>query len=276
MSALLEVEDLGVQFEADDGVVRALDGVSYSVDAGDALALIGGPGSGKTIAVLASLGLIADESARISGRVEFGGRDLLQLHGDELRAIRGNEIALVSHEPLSSLHPFYQVGTQVTEAILAHRHVSKAAARDRAIDLLELVGIPDAHRRVDEYPEQLSGSMRQLAMLAMALANEPRLLIADEPASALDVTSRAHVLGLLSRLRARLGMALIIATRDPAVAAQAADEMCVMHAGRVVEQASTKVIFSSPQHPHTWELLRSVHGLETPAGEQPLHSSSST
>ena len=268
MSALLEVEDLGVQFEADDGLARAVDGVSYSVDAGNALALIGGSGSGKTIGVLAFLGLIADESARISGRVGFGGRDLLQLHGDELRAIRGNEIALVSHEPLASLHPFYQVGTQVIEAILAHRQMSKAAARDRAIDLLELVGIPDAHRRVDEYPEQLSGSMRQLAMLAMALANEPRLLIADEPARALDVTSRAHVLGLLSRLRARLGMALIIVTRDPAVAAQA-DEMCVMYAGRVVEQASTKVIFSSPQHPHTWELLRSVPGLETPAGEQP-------
>lgn len=270
MSALLEVEELRVEFQEDDGLARAVDGVSYSVDAGEALAIVGGPGCGKTVGLLALLGLIGDESARISGRVAFGGRDLLQLTGDELRSIRGNEIAIVSHEPLASLHPFYKVGTQLIEAILAHRGVSKAAARDRAIDLLEVVGIADAHRRVDEYPEQFSRSTRQLAMLATALANEPKLLIADEPAGALDVAARAHVLQLLRRLRTRLGMALIVVTRDPAVAAEAADEICVMYAGRVVERASAQVILSSPQHPYTWELLRSVPGLGNAVDEQPV------
>jgi peptide/nickel transport system ATP-binding protein len=175
---------------------------------------------------------------------------------------------MVFQDPLSSLHPLYKVGAQLIETILTHRQVSKAAARDRAIDLLELVGIPDAHRRVDQYPFEFSGGMRQRAMIAMALANEPKLLIADEPTTALDVTVQAQILELLEELQARLGMAIIIITHDLGVVAEITDHICVMYAGRIVERASTALIFESPQHPYTWGLLKSIPSLETPRDEE--------
>jgi peptide/nickel transport system ATP-binding protein len=261
MSALLEVEDLRVKFGTRDGVVHAVDGVSYSVDAGQAVAIVGGAGSGKTVASQALLALPLGRDARVSGEIRFEGRDLLGLSGRELRRIRGNKVALVVQDGSSSLHPFYKVGAQLVETIVTHRPVSKAAARDRAIDLLELVGIPDPHQRVDQYPEELSPSMRQRAVIAVALANEPALLIADEPTGRLDPTVQAEILELLRRMRDRLGMAIIIACRDLAVAAEIASEICVMYAGRIVERGPTRLILESPQHPYTWALFQSVRGV---------------
>jgi peptide/nickel transport system ATP-binding protein len=198
----------------------------------------------------------------------FSGRDLLSLSDDELRKVRGNDIAMIFQDPLSSLHPFYRVGAQLMEAVLTHRDVSKRAARDRAIDLLELVGIPDPQRRVDAYPHEFSGGMRQRAMIAMALANEPRLLIADEPTTALDVTVQAQILALLEDLQTRLGMAIIVITHDLGVVAEIADEIAVMYAGRIVEHGTTRQLFDGPQHPYTWGLLQSIPRLDVPRGEE--------
>lgn len=263
MSVLLEVEDLHVEFGTEDGVVHAVDGVSYSVDAGQALAIVGGAGSGKTVASLALLGLPLGGDGHVSGEVRFGGRDLLALSGRELRMIRGDRIALVVQDESSSLHPFYKVGAQLIETIVTHRPVSEVAARDRAIDLLELVGIPEPQNRVDQYPDELSPSMRQRAVIAIALANEPELLVADEPTSRLDPTVQAEILELLRRLRERRGMAIIMACRDPAVAAGIAGEICVMYGGRIVERGPTEQILESPQHPYTWALLEPTsHGDE--------------
>jgi peptide/nickel transport system ATP-binding protein len=264
---LLEVEELKVEFHTDDGIVHAVDGVSYTVKAGTTLGIVGESGSGKSVSALTTLGLTRSRRTRVSGRILFEGRDLLTLPDDELRAIRGDDIAMIFQDPLSSLHPFYKVGYQLMEAVLAHRDVSKGTARDRAIDLLELVGIPDPHRRVDAYPHEFSGGMRQRAMIAMALANEPKLLIADEPTTALDVTVQAQILALLDDLQQRLGMAVIIITHDLGVVAEIADEIAVMYAGRIVEHASTERIFATPQHPYTWGLLKSIPRLDTPRSE---------
>jgi peptide/nickel transport system ATP-binding protein len=266
MSALLEVDDLRVGFETRDGVVLAVDGISYSVDAGQALAIVGGAGSGKTVASLALLGLHLGGNGQVSGEVRFKGRDLLALPGRELRGIRGDQIALVVQDEGSSLHPFYKVGAQLIETIVTHRPVSEGAARDRAIDLLELAGIPDPHERVDQYPDELSPSMRQRALIAMALANEPELLIADEPTRRLDPTVQLEILELLRRVRKRLGMAIIMACRDLAVAAEIAGEICVMYGGRIVERGPTELILESPQHPYTWALLE---GLSPSPGRPP-------
>jgi peptide/nickel transport system ATP-binding protein len=267
-AALLEVEDLRVEFVTDDGVVHAVDGVSYTLAAGKTLGIVGESGSGKTVTSLTTMGLTRGRTTRVSGRITFEGRDLLQASNEDLRRIRGNEIAMIFQDPLSSLHPFYKVGRQLTEAILAHQHVSKAAARDRAVELLELVGIPDPSRRFDQYPHEFSGGMRQRAMIAMALCNEPKLLIADEPTTALDVTVQAQILALLEELQERLGMAVIIITHDLGVVAEIADEIAVMYAGRIVEHASTERIFGSPQHPYTWGLLKSIPRLDTPRDEE--------
>ena len=265
---LLQVEDLRVQFITDDGVVHAVDGVSYLVRAGMTLGIVGESGSGKTVASLTTMGLTRGRSTRLSGRIAFEGRDLLELRDEELRRIRGNDIAMIFQDPLSSLHPFYKVGRQLAEAMLAHRKMTKAAAHDRAVELLELVGIPDPARRVDQYPHEFSGGMRQRAMIAMALANEPKLLIADEPTTALDVTVQAQILALLDDLQRRLGMAIIIITHDLGVVAETADEIAVMYAGRIVEHGSTTQIFSSPQHPYTWGLLKSIPRLDTARDEE--------
>jgi len=265
---LLDVQKLRVSFHTADGIVRAVDGVSYSIEAGKTLGIVGESGSGKSVSALTTLGLTRTQGAQIVGRMMFGGQDLLALSDDQLRAIRGNEIAMIFQDPLSALHPFYKVGTQLIEAIRAHHGVSKAAARDRAIDLLELVGIPDPQRRVDQHPHEFSGGMRQRAMIAMALANEPKLLIADEPTTALDVTVQAQILALLADLQRRLGMAIIIITHDLGVVAEVADEIAVMYAGRIVEHASTQRLFAFPEHPYTWGLLQSIPRLGSPRGEE--------
>ena len=265
---LLEVRDLAVKFLTDDGVVRAVDGVSYSVDAGRSLGIVGESGSGKSVSNLTVLGLTRAANATFSGEVIFEGRDLLKLPEDELRKVRGEEIAMIFQDPLSSLHPFYRVGAQLVEAVRAHHDVSKKAARDKAIEMLQLVGIPEPRSRVDSYPHEFSGGMRQRAMIAMALINEPKLLIADEPTTALDVTVQAQILELIERLQSETGTAVIMITHDLGVVAEVTDEIAVMYAGRVVELAPTKELFSAPQHPYTWGLLRSIPRLDTPRGEE--------
>jgi peptide/nickel transport system ATP-binding protein len=265
---LLSVENLRVSFDTDDGIVHAVDGISYKVYPGKTLGIVGESGSGKSVSSLTTLGLTRGKRATIEGRMMFGGQDLIALPNDKLRKIRGNEIAMIFQDPLSSLHPFYKVGKQLMEAVLAHRDVRKSAARARAIDLLELVGIPDPRRRVDAFPHEFSGGMRQRAMIAMALANEPKLLFADEPTTALDVTVQAQILALLEDLQKRLGMAVVIITHDLGVVAEIADDIAVMYAGRIVEHAPTKEIFGSPQHPYTWGLLQSIPRLEIPRGEE--------
>ena len=264
---LLDVEDLRVHFRTEDGVVRAVDGISYSVDRGQVLGIVGESGSGKSVSNLTIMGLTRSQSADISGRAVFEGRDLLTLGNEEMRRVRGDDIAMIFQDPLSSLHPFYKVGRQLVEAIRAHRDVSKAQALDRAIDLLGLVGIPEPRQRVDHYPHEFSGGMRQRAMIAMALANEPKVLIADEPTTALDVTVQAQILDLIARLKDELGMAVIIITHDLGVVAEMADEIAVMYAGRIVEQAPADTIFGAPEHPYTWGLLNSIPRLDTPREE---------
>jgi peptide/nickel transport system ATP-binding protein len=207
------------------------------------------------------------EGATVSGRVRFEGRELLALEEPELRAIRGEEIAMVFQDPLSSLHPMYRAGAQIVEAIRVHRDIAKAKARARAIELLDLVGIPDPARRVDAYPHELSGGQRQRAMIAMALANDPKLLIADEPTTALDVTVQAQILELLARLQRERGMALVLVTHDLGVVAEMADHIAVMYAGRIVESAPAERVFAAPEHPYTWGLLRSIPTLDGPREE---------
>jgi peptide/nickel transport system ATP-binding protein len=255
---LLRVEDLRVEFPTEDGIVHAVDGITYEVQRGRTLGIVGESGSGKTVASLTTLGLTRGQGAHISGRILFEGRDLLGLSEEELRTIRGNEIAMIFQDPLSSLHPLYKVGAQLVEAVLAHRDVPKAKARQRAVELLGLVGIPDPAGRVNDYPHEFSGGMRQRAMIAMALANEPKLLIADEPTTALDVTVQAQILALMERLQRELSMAIVIITHDLGVVAEVADDIAVMYAGRIVETASAELVFSGPEHPYTWGLLKSI------------------
>ena len=259
---LLRVEDLRVEFSTEDGVVHAVDGISSEVQRGRTLGIVGESGSGKTVSSLTTLGLTRSQGARVSGRILFDGRDLVALSEAELRAIRGNDIAMIFQDPLSSLHPFFKVGAQLIEAVRAHQDVNKSRARERAVELLGLVGIPDPARRVDEYPHEFSGGMRQRAMIAMALANEPKLLIADEPTTALDVTVQAQILGLMERLQRELGMAIVIITHDLGVVAEMADDIAVMYAGRIVETTSAEVLFAKPEHPYTWGLLKSIPRLD--------------
>jgi peptide/nickel transport system ATP-binding protein len=259
---LLRVQELRVEFPTEDGVVHAVDGITYEVHKGRTLGIVGESGSGKTVSSLTTLGLTRRQGARISGQILFEGKDLVTLPEEELRAIRGNDIAMVFQDPLSSLHPLYRVGRQLTEAVRTHRDVSKQQARERAVELLGLVGIPDPARRVDEYPHEFSGGMRQRVMIAMALANEPKLLIADEPTTALDVTVQAQILTLMERLQRELGMAIVIITHDLGVVAEMADDIAVMYAGRIVETASAASVFSSPEHPYTWGLLKSIPRLD--------------
>jgi len=265
---LLRVEDLRVEFPTEDGTVHAVDGVTYQVRPGGTLGIVGESGSGKTVAALTILGLTRTQGAQVSGRILFEGKDLIARSEGELRAVRGNDIAMIFQDPLSSLHPFYKVGFQLVEAVRAHQNVSKATARARAVEMLGLVGIPDPDRRADDYPHQFSGGMRQRAMIAMALVNEPKLLIADEPTTALDVTVQAQILALLERLKRELQMAILIITHDLGVVAEMADDVAVMYAGRVVETAPAQQLFTQPQHPYTWGLLRSIPTLNGPREEQ--------
>jgi peptide/nickel transport system ATP-binding protein len=266
-SALLQVRDLNVQFATEDGIVRAVDGVDLTVRAGQSVGIVGESGSGKSVSMLTIMGLSRSRNATITGTATFEGKELLDASDAELREIRGDDIAMIFQDPLSSLHPFYKVGWQLIEAVRTHRDVSKAQARERAIELLGLVGIPSPRERINGYPHEFSGGMRQRAMIAMALANDPKLLIADEPTTALDVTVQAQILELIARLQQELNMALVLITHDLGVVAQVTEEVNVMYAGEVVERAPTDRIFAAPQHPYTWGLLRSIPRLDRPRNE---------
>ena len=255
---LLEVNDLKVHFETADGVVKAVDGVSFAVRQGETFGIVGESGSGKSVTALAVLGLIGRESASISGEVLFQGRSLLEMPADELRALRGKQISMIFQDPFASLHPFYRVGDQIVEAIRCHGRVSKKEARDRTTELLAAVGIPNPSERARDYPHQFSGGMRQRAMIAMALAHNPALLIADEPTTALDVTVQAQILELLGRLKDEFHVAVILITHDLAVIADVAQSVMVMYAGKAVEIGSREELFSRPLHPYTWGLLESI------------------
>jgi peptide/nickel transport system ATP-binding protein len=263
---LLEVKDLKVHFPTADGVVKAVDGISYSVGSGEALGIVGESGSGKSVSSLTVMGLTRfNEGVHISGEILFEGRDLLKATDDDLRTLRGNEIAMIFQDPLSSLHPFYKVGSQLVEALRVHNpDMSKQAARTRAIELLDMVDIPDPKERVNHYPHEFSGGMRQRAMIAMALSNDPKLLIADEPTTALDVTVQAQILDLIRRLQHELNTAVVMITHDLGVIAESADDVAVMYAGRIVEHAPTATIFNAPEHPYTWGLLGSIPRLDVP------------
>jgi oligopeptide/dipeptide ABC transporter ATP-binding protein len=260
--SLLEVRDLRVQFGTEDGTVQAVDGVSFEVDPGETLGIVGESGSGKSVTNLSILGLTREQGADVTGTATFEGEDLIAARTDELRRVRGNEIGMIFQDPLSSLHPFYKVGTQLVEAIRTHQDISTKKAKARAVDLLGLVGVPSPERRVNDYPHEFSGGMRQRAMIAMALVNDPKLLIADEPTTALDVSIQAQILQLIERLQSEFDMAVIMITHDLGVIAEVADRVLVMYAGRVVERGTLDEIFYDPQHPYTWGLLGSLTRLD--------------
>ena len=254
---LLEVDDLHVSFRTADGIVQAVRGVSYRLDAGQTLGIVGESGSGKSVSTQAIMGL--SQEARVSGRALFQDRDLLTVSPAQMRAIRGTEIGMIFQDPSSSLHPCYRVGWQIVEMIRLHDHeISKDQARRRAADLLRLVGIPEPERRLHDYPHQFSGGMRQRAMIAMAMALNPALLVADEPTTALDVTVQAQVLGVIRRMQEMLGTAAILITHDLGVVARVTDEILVMYGGRVMERAGRRTLFSASHHPYTEGLLQSL------------------
>jgi peptide/nickel transport system ATP-binding protein/oligopeptide transport system ATP-binding protein len=258
-AALLEVSDLQVSFATEDGIVRAVDGVTFSVQRGEVLAIVGESGSGKSVTAMTLMGLTRGPNARIEGRASLDGKELLSASEADLEKIRGGSIAMVFQDPMSSLDPVYRIGTQIAEQIRVHDHsVSKAQALDRAAELMERVGIPRANDRLRSYPHEFSGGMRQRVMIAMALSCSPKLLIADEPTTALDVTIQAQILDELRQLRADTGAGIILVTHDLGVVADVADRVVVMYAGRVVEQGTLDEIFYDPQHPYTWGLLGSI------------------
>ena len=263
-SPLLEVEDLRVHFNTDDGVVKAVDGVSFALERGRTLGVVGESGSGKSVANMTILGLTRAANADISGRIVFDGQDLATLDAEGLRSVRGNQISMIFQDPLSSMHPFYKVGRQLVEALEVHQEIDRREASKRAVELLGLVDIPDPDRRAGEYPHEFSGGMRQRAMIAMALANDPKLLIADEPTTALDVTTQAQILRLIERLQDEFEMAVVMITHDLGVIADVADEVMVMYAGRVVEAGTRDEVFYDPQHPYTWGLLGSLTRVDRP------------
>ena len=256
---LLEVNDLKTYFYTDSGVGKAVDGVSFSLEKGKTLGIVGESGCGKSVTSLSIMRLVNPATGRNEGgSILFGGQDLLRLPEKEMRKIRGNRISMIFQEPMTSLNPVFTVGHQIEESLILHKGLDKKAARARAIELLEMVGIPEAGKRVDEYPHQLSGGMRQRVMIAMALSGDPELLIADEPTTALDVTIQAQILQLLKDLQKKLGMSIIIITHDLGVIAEMADEVAVMYAGDIVEKASTRALFDSPKHPYTIGLMNSI------------------
>jgi peptide/nickel transport system ATP-binding protein len=262
--ALLEIEDLHVSFKTIDGIVHAVEGVSLSLDARKTLGVVGESGSGKSVTAQTILGLTRFPNATISGRIVFDGRDLITMSTEDLRGVRGARIAMIFQDPLSSLHPFFKVGHQIVEAIRTHEDVPRRLARQRTIEALRSVGIPSPEERFDSFPHEMSGGMRQRAMIAMALALRPDILIADEPTTALDVTVQAQVLELIQALRDDFGTAVILITHDLGVVAQMADDVAVMYAGRVLEQASRETLFNEPEHPYTWGLLQSIPRLDAP------------
>ena len=260
--ALLELRGLTVDFATDDGVVHAVDGIDLALDRGRTLGLVGESGCGKSVTSLAIMGLLPPETSTGGGAVVFEGRDLLTLDAHLLRDLRGARLAMIFQEPMTSLNPSYTIGDQIIEAIQRHQDLDKAAARARAIEVLKLVRIPSPEKRVDDYPHKLSGGMRQRAMIAMALACGPQLLIADEPTTALDVTIQAQILDLMCGLRRDTGTAIILITHDLGVVAEMADDVAVMYAGQIVERAAVHDLFARPEHPYTVGLLGSIPRLD--------------
>jgi oligopeptide/dipeptide ABC transporter ATP-binding protein len=266
--ALLEVRGLEVSFNTEDGVVRAVDGVGIELLPGEVLAVVGESGSGKSVTALTMMGLTRGPNASISGTATFEGTELIGATDEELRRVRGNRMAMIFQDPMSSLNPVRRVGEQIVEQIRAHRDLPKEAARKRAVELLGAVGVPDPDRRVDSYPHELSGGMRQRAMIAMALSLDPSLLIADEPTTALDVTIQAQIIELLRELNRKRDLSIVIITHDIGVVAEIADRVAVMYAGRVVEQGTLDEVFYDPQHPYTWGLLGSLTRIDRPRPER--------
>ena len=263
---LLEIRGLETHFATDDGMVRAVDGVDLTVHAGETLGVVGESGCGKTVTALSVLKLIAMPPGRIvNGRILWRGRDLVPLEPEDMDRIRSKEIAIVFQEPMTSLNPVYTVGEQIAEAIRRHEGLGRRAAFDKTVDMLRLVQIPDPERRVRDYPHQFSGGMRQRVMIAMALSCSPKLLIADEPTTALDVTIQAQILDLLQEMKARFGMAVMLITHAMGVVAETAQRVAVMYAGKVVEEASVEQLFSRPRHPYTLGLIRSIPRIDTAA-----------
>jgi peptide/nickel transport system ATP-binding protein len=267
---LLEVKDLKVHFPTDDGLVKAVDGVSYSLQPGETLGIVGESGSGKSVSSLTVMGLITPKQANISGEVLFQGQDLLKLPKDEMRTIRGAKISMIFQDPMTSLHPFYKVGFQISEAILQHQDISKKEAMDQAVEMLSRVNIPRPRERADQHPHEFSGGMRQRAMIAMALALNPDVLIADEPTTALDVTVQAQILDLIDRLKSEFNAAVIIITHDLGVVAEHCDNIMVMYGGKAAEFGNTDDIYYKPLHPYTWGLLSSIPRLDEEKQER-LH-----
>ncbi|HET8565286.1 MAG TPA: ABC transporter ATP-binding protein [Solirubrobacterales bacterium] len=264
-SPLLAVRDLRVGFATEGGMLQAVDGVSFDLRPGEVLAIVGESGSGKSVTAQTLIGLTRSKNARIEGSVELEGEQLLEASDSSMRRLRGERIAMVFQDPMTSFNPVYRIGNQIVEAIRAHQgEVGKDEARRRVVELFDSVGIPDAERRVDDYPHEFSGGMRQRAMIAMALALEPKVLIADEPTTALDVTIQAQILRLLEQLNRERGLATILITHDLGVVAEVADRVLVMYAGRVVEAGTLDEIFYDPQHPYTWGLMGSLTRLDRP------------
>jgi peptide/nickel transport system ATP-binding protein len=266
---LLEVKDLRVHFPTEDGIVKAVDGISFSIARGETLGVVGESGSGKSVSFLTVMGLINKKNATVEGSIVFQGQDLINMPKEELQAIRGNKIGMIFQDPMTSLHPFYRVGDQISEAILAHEDISKKEAASRAVDMLNRVGIPRPQERARQYPHEFSGGMRQRAMIAMALSLNPDLLIADEPTTALDVTVQAQILDLINRLQSEFNTAVAIITHDLGVVAEYCDDIQVMYAGRLVETGTADDIYYQPMMPYTWGLLKSVPLLTTQ--EERLH-----
>ena len=257
--SLLDVKDLKTYFYTDSGVAKAVDGVTFSVDKGKVLGIVGESGCGKSVTSLSIMRLVDPVTGKNEGgEILFDGTDILKLPEPEMRKLRGNRISMIFQEPMTSLNPVFTIGYQIEESLILHKGMDKKAARQQAIHLLELVGIPEAGKRVDEYPHQLSGGMRQRVMIAMALAGDPELLIADEPTTALDVTIQAQILDLLKSLQKKLNMSIIIITHDLGVISEMADEVVVMYAGEIVEKAKTRELFDDPKHPYTVGLMNSV------------------
>jgi peptide/nickel transport system ATP-binding protein len=259
---LLEVKDLTTHFKTDDGIVKAVDGVTFSVEKGQTLGIVGESGCGKSVTCLTIMGLNPKRTTLTSGQALFKGEDLLSVSSSRLREIRGNEISMIFQDPMTSLNPVHTIGKQLVEAVQLHNDMSKTQAKARVVEALKAVGIPRAEQRVDDYPHQFSGGMRQRAMIAMALINSPDLVIADEPTTALDVTTQAQILDLMNGLQERFGSAIIMITHDLGVVAETADDVAVMYAGKIQEQAPVDGLFDEPQHPYTWGLLGSLPRLD--------------
>jgi oligopeptide/dipeptide ABC transporter ATP-binding protein len=266
VAQLLEVEDLTVDFRSPDGLIQAVGGISYSVDEGETVAVVGESGCGKSVSALAVLGLVPSPPGRVAGSIRFAGQDLLKLGEEQIRAIRGRQIAMVFQEPMTALNPVLTIGTQLTEGMRRHLGIGRQEAAMRAVELLQMVGIAEPERRLGQYPHHFSGGMRQRVMIAVALSCEPRLIIADEPTTALDVTIQAQILELMKALTRRLGAALVIITHNLGVVARYADRVNVMYAGRIVETADTRALYRRPRHPYTIGLLGSLPRLDQRRG----------